>query len=167
MSTVNTYLNTSAGQSVLGGVTIAGGEQKAVEAADKLIATLHKTINSSGLSPSAIAAVSDISHSAATRVGGSASSATGIQYKITVSFSGYLGRPSLDEARYGSIDDIVALLNNGVGHTMRPVHGTWNGKETWSRTTIPGAHFIESAVSEFISAYGSQYRITSYSIDVG
>ncbi|MDE6150100.1 MAG: hypothetical protein K2F81_08425 [Ruminococcus sp.] len=128
------------------------------EAASKFIEVLRNSINSAGLSEGAIGAVSNIEHGSAHSIGHNT-------YIIGVYFVGDMARPSLDEAKYGGINDIVALFNNGVDHTMRPVHGLWHGKETWSRTVIPGTHFIEQAVSDFMGNYASEYNVTSISVE--
>lgn len=128
------------------------------EAASKFIEVLRSSINSAGLSEGAIGAVSNIEHGSAHSIGHNT-------YIIGVYFVGDMTRPSLDEAKYGGINDIVALFNNGVDHTMRPVHGLWHGKETWSRTVIPGTHFIEQAVTDFMGNYASEYNVTSISVE--
>lgn len=110
------------------------------------------------MSEGAIDAVSNIEHGSAHSVGHNT-------YIIGVYFVGDMTRPSLDEAKYGGINDIVALFNNGVDHTMRPVHGLWHGKETWSRTVIPGTHFIEQAVTDFMGNYASEYNVTNISVE--
>lgn len=128
------------------------------EAASKFIEVLRNSINSAGLSEGAIGAVSNIEHGSAHSIGHNT-------YIISVYFVGDMTRPSLDEAKYGGINDIVALFNNGVDHTMRPVHGLWHGKETWSRTVIPGTHFIEQAVSDFMGNYASEYNVINISVE--
>ena len=47
---------------------------------------------------------------------------------------------------------------------MRPVHGMWHGHETWSRTVIPGAHFVDNAVSSFMGNYASEYNVIDISV---
>lgn len=128
------------------------------EAAAKFISVLQDSINSAGLSENAISAVSNIEHGSAHSIGRNT-------YLIDVFFVGDMTRPSLDEAKYGGIDDIVALFNNGVDHTMRPVHGLWHGEEVWSRTVIPGTHFIEQAVTDFMGNYASEYNVTNISVE--
>ena len=127
------------------------------DAASKFIEVLHKSITSVGLSEGAIAAISDIDYTSPHKVGQST-------YTINVYFSGDMSRPSLNEAKYGSINDLVALFNNGVDHTMRSVHGVWHGRETWSRTVIPGTQFIEQAVTDFKGNYASEYNVIDISV---
>lgn len=128
------------------------------EAATKFIEVLRDSISSAGLSEGAIRAVSNIEHSSAHSIGHNT-------YIIGVYFVGDMSRPSLDEAMYGGINDIVALFNNGVDHTMRPVHGLWHGKETWSKTVIPGTHFIEQAVTDFMGNYAYEYNVINISVE--
>lgn len=128
------------------------------EAASKFIEVLRSSISSAGMSEGAIEAVSNIEHGSAHSIGNNA-------YIVSVYFVGDMNRPSLDESKYGGINDIVALFNNGVDHTMRPVHGLWHGKETWSRTVIPGTHFIEQAVTDFMGNYASEYNVTNISVE--
>lgn len=128
------------------------------DAASKFVEVLKNSINTSGLSDDAVNAVSNIES-------GNATASSRNKYIIRISFAGDLTRPSLDEEKYGSIEDIVMLLNNGVDHTMRRVHGMWHGKETWSKTVIPGTHFIEQAINDFMNNYASEYNVKNISME--
>lgn len=130
----------------------------AEDAAIKFEEVLLKSINSSGLSANAISAISNIDHTSPKRIGSN-------MYIIDIYFEGDLSRPSLDPSHYDDIHNIAALFNKGVDHTMRPVRGEWHGVETWSRTRIPGTHFIENAVSDFMGNYASEYNVLDISID--
>lgn len=163
-------MNSSAGQAktneivqkaLLGNIRLqsGGSVHTPEEAASKFIEVLRHSIESSGLSEGAISAVSDIEHGSAHRIG------DGNTYIIGVYFVGDLSRPSLDEAKYGGINDIVDLFNYGVDHKMRPVQGLWHGEEIWSRTVIPGTHFIEQAITDFMGNYASEYNVTDISIE--
>lgn len=121
-------------------------------AAKKFIEVLQKEIKSSGLSPDAVNAIINLTHASVERL-------TNGTYAIRVYFKDDLSRPSLDVARYGEIRDLALLLNNGVDHTMPQVHGTWKGEEWWSRTTIPGTHFMEHAIQTFMTNYAKKYHI--------
>ncbi len=127
------------------------GTHSPEEAADKFISVLRSTIASSGLSPNAVSAVSELDYLSPVSVGDG-------KYEITVYFSGDLYRPSLHE---GGIDDIVLLLNNGVDHEMKPVYGIWHGERIRSKTVFSGAHFIEQAVSDFMGNYATEYGVTN------
>lgn len=170
LSKANAYMGTPSGENkkntvvrkaVLGQINLQQGKSTYTpeEAADKFIDVLKDSINSSGLSAGAIEAVSNIAHDNPSSLGGNI-------YTIRVYFSGEMSRPSLDPRSFpGGISDIVALFNNGVDHTMRPVHGTWHGKEMWSKTTIPGTHFIENAVNTFMASYASEYNVIGISVE--
>ena len=129
------------------------------EAADKFISVLRQAIDGSGLSAGAINAVSSINHSDAYKIGDD-------KYDIYVYFTGDMYRPSLDEARYGGINDIVSLLNDGAkgGAPMHTVVGQWHGETIRSKTVIPGAHFIQQAISDFMGNYASDYNVTSIEV---
>lgn len=128
------------------------------EAASKFIEVLRHEINSSGLSAEAADAISNLDYGAAHQVGENT-------YIISVYFVDDLSRPSLDESRYGSINDLAALFNTGVDHKMKPVHGEWHGHETWSRTVIPGTHFMEQAIQDFMGNYATEYNVTNITIN--
>lgn len=129
------------------------------EAADKFIGVLRQAINSSGLSDGAIAAVSNIDHGDAHKVGND-------EYDVYVYFTGDMYRPSLDEDRYGGINDIVSLFNDGAkgGAPMHTVVGQWHEKTIRSKTVIPGTHFIQQAISDFMGNYASDYNVTSIEV---
>lgn len=144
---------------MLGSITLKSGGKTHTpeEAAEKFIDVLRNSISSSGISSDAASAISELSHSSAVPVGANT-------YTIEIFFTGDLSRPSLAPGRFGGINNLAALLNNGVDHTMRPVHGMWHGHETWSRTVIPGAHFVDDAVSSFMGNYASEYNVIDISV---
>lgn len=129
-----------------------GSIRSIYEAASKFIYVLRKEIESSGLSAEAMDAISQINYTSAVQIGDG-------KYMIGVYFAGDLSRPSLNTEKYDGIDNIVLLFNNGVDHKMRPVYGKWHGRETWSRTVIPGTYFMQSAVRDFMSNYASEYNV--------
>lgn len=146
---------------LLGKVSISlenGTIHTAEEAADKFVSVLKNSINTSGLSANAIAAISDIEYGEPVFVGD--------KCVIAVWFSGDTSRPSLAPGAYpGGINRLEELLDKGVDHRMRAVHGEWHGKDIWSRTTIPGAHFIDAAKIDFMANYGSEYNVTDITIE--
>lgn len=137
---------------------IKEGKALTEQAANVFMDVLFKAIESSGLTADAIEAVSDIKSAPVCYIGNN-------RFTVAVYFDGDLSRPSLDEARYGQISNIVALLNNGVDHTMHAVLGEWKGKTTWSKTHIVGAHFVEKAVQDYDNKYADKYRIISIKIN--
>lgn len=136
-------------QEILSGsitVDVANGSiHSATEAAEKFIEVLINHINTSGLSSNAAGSLQDISCGSPI--------CKGSKCTIRVFFSGNMHRDSLCPAKYGGIDRLDELLDQGVGHTMRVVRGEWNGEMIWSRTTIPGAHFIGAAIHDFMVSY--------------
>lgn len=166
LSKANTFLGSSSGmkkrnvcaQEILSGKKNSGNfKHTPEEAASKFIEVLKNSIDTSGLSPNAISAISNIDYGDVTIHG-----TTGT---VKIQFVGDMSRPSLAPNVFDGIDDIVALFNNGVDHKMRGVHGTWHGKETWSRTVIPGTHFIEQAVSTFMGLYAAEYGVISIDVN--
>ncbi len=127
------------------------------ETADKFAYVLRTAMNDSGLSANAINSIGDIDYSV--------HQISDTVYEIRVYFSGDLTRPSLQPEKYGGIDDIVLLLNNGVDHTMHPVKGEWHKKEIYNRTVIPGYHFLEQAVTDFKGNYGAEYNVVDIYIE--
>ena len=144
---------------MLGSITLKSGDKTHTpeEAAEKFIEVLKNSISSSGISSDAADAISELSHSSAVHMGGNI-------YTIEVFFTGDLSRPSLDPGKYEDINNLAALLNNGVDHTMRPVYGMWHDHETWSKTVIKGAHFVDDAVSSFMGNYASEYNVIDISV---
>lgn len=132
-------------------------------AAAKFIEVLEKEIHnhvggsyeSGGMSQSALAALSNISHSEPYRVGD--------KYYVDIFIAGELGRPSLAPERYGGIDNIAALLNNGYTAAHR-VYGVWKGHSVGderiaSLTSRGGSHFVQQAVIDFLGNYAAEYGV--------
>ena len=149
------------GQKKISGSTRSGSGGTNVcspdDLADKLVSVLRKAMENSGLSENAMNSIGDISYSVHKLSDG--------KYMITVYFTGDLTRPSLQPEKYGHIDDIVLLFNNGVDHAMRPIKGKWHGEEIYNRTVIPGLHFLEQAIIDFKGNYGSECNIVDIHIE--
>lgn len=126
------------------------------EAAAAFIEVLRSEIAGSGLSAGAIAKISDISAGGVQEVGYG-------KYSIGISFSN-VSSPSLAPETYGGIESLAQLFNNGVDHTMRPVHATHFGQDFWSRTVIPGTHFVQSAIGAFMGGAAAAYGVESIQI---
>lgn len=138
------------------------------EAAEKFIEVLVKEIQShaggsyasGGMGPSAIYALTNLNHGTPYRVGD--------KYYIDVNFEGDLARPSLAPTKYDGIGNIAALLNSGytAGHR---VYGVWEShsidgdERIASLTSRGGAHFIESAVDNFMGNYSTEYGVEKIS----
>ena len=122
-------------------------------AANVFVDMLIKNILSSGLSPHAIASIANVDH-------GPVQSNGDGTYSIDINFVANLQRESLQPGLYpDGINNLAALFNNGVDHEMKPVHGIWHGQDTWSRTVIPGSHFVEKTIREFMSGADKRYGV--------
>lgn len=149
-------------QDVLAGnvtVNVGNGSiHSATEAAEKFIEVLRNHINTSGLSSNAAAALQDLAFGEPV--------CSGTKCTIKVFFDGDMHRDSLAPSSYPEgIDRLDELLDQGVGHKMRPVRGEWHGNTVMSRTTIPGAYFIDAAIRDFMVSYGAEYNVTNIDVD--
>lgn len=79
----------------------------------------------------------------------------------SLSMAADLSRESLQPQKYGGAFNIVALFNAGYSANAR-VKGYWEtaGGEIWSKQSRDGLHFMQAAVSEFVSKYGAAYNVT-------
>jgi len=89
------------------------------------------------------------------------------RYVIPVSFAEDLRRDSLAPDEYDGIDNIAALLNSGytAGHI---VYGIWLNHYPWNIPSLgrrDGAHFIESAIRNFMTNYASTYSVIGIDVD--
>lgn len=69
-------------------------------------------------------------------------------------------RPSLNPAKYGGVDNIVALFNNGY-KASDYVYGNWHGNRVRSTISRPGLNFMQEAVSDFNGGYGAANDIVA------
>lgn len=131
-------------------VTISGMSM----AAAKFIEVLKSEIDGSDI---AISSVISLEHGSPVKVGTN-------KYQIDVWFSNNLHRDSLVPGKYGGVDNIIALFNNGysAGNT---VYGIWHGEQIASLTERTGIHFIESAVRNYMANYASDYGVIDIEID--
>lgn len=123
-------------------------------AAAKFIEVLKSEIEGSDI---AISNAISLEHGSPVKVGVN-------KYQIDVWFSNNLHRESLVPDKYGGIENIVALFNNGysAGNT---VYGIWHGEQIASLTERIGIHFIESAVRNYMGNYASEYGVIDIEID--
>lgn len=125
------------------------------EAAEKFIEVLKSHIGSAGLSANAAAAISNLTY------GSPSETDTGAT--ITIEFVG-TARPSLQPYKYGGIEALEELFDVGTSHVMNRVYGIWHGEAIGSKTFIPGAHFLEAAKNDFMSAYADEYGVRDVDI---
>lgn len=155
---------------IMMGGTIGGGGSSGgaalyspSDAAKKFIDVLQNEIkNCAGSVPSsgqlgstAVEALTKLEHGVPVKVGST-------RYQIPVSFTGDLRRDSLDPSYFGEgVNNIAALLNNGYS-AKNTVYGIWLGHWPWnipSLTHRSGAHFIESAIRDYMANYAKTYGV--------
>lgn len=161
LSKATAYMNTSKMQAkvqdkvdqiMLGVAPGKIGQHTPEDAAEKFITVLKHEMDSTGLPSNVKDAISNLSYSNPSKI-------TNNRYMIGVFFDGDLSRQSLVPDRHpDGVRDLALLYNDGVDHIMKPVTGMWHGVEVSSRTHIPGTHFMESAVDNFLRNYGSEYN---------
>lgn len=127
------------------------------EVATKFMQVLRGSIESSGLSANAQSAISDFECTSPIDMGNGT-------YLIKVYFDGDLSRPSLYPEKYGGLNDLAEMLNDGM-HAKNHVYGMWHGEYIRSRTVFPGTHFMEQAVSDFMGNYGTEYGVISCTLN--
>lgn len=134
-------------------------------AAAKFIEVLQNEIRSLGagggyangkLGGTAVDALTHLEHGSVQKIGKN-------KYLIEVWFADDLHRDSLAPNEYDGVENIAALLNNGysAGNT---VYGIWHGNQTASLTQRDGAHFIESAVHNYMANYASEYGVINIEV---
>lgn len=158
MKMLNSFVASSQGKQAIQAEIDAGNlicrtEADAVEAAVALEGALRSSAGSCDLPGSVM------SHIDSARHGPPVLRPDGSGY-ITISLGGDLSRQSLDPGSYYGIDNIVALFNNGYS-ARDYVFGEWHGRETASMIQRPGLHFLETAVDDFNSSYGTKINATA------
>jgi len=78
-------------------------------------------------------------------------------YKVTINFTGDLSRPSLDATKYGGIDNIIALFNNGYAAPgAEYVIGSWHGGTISGNPFRDSGRFMQAAQRQIESKYASR-----------
>lgn len=103
-------------------------------AANAMIQLLVSTAASYSLAPSVMAVISSASHTAPQK--------SGEGYSVSISLGGDKSRPSLYPVKYGGVDNIVALMNNGYS-TSHDVWGEWHGNFIYGRRSRPALGFMQ------------------------
>lgn len=150
-------------------ITIVGLQR----AADKFIEVLKGEIASLGvgegsggfsngkLGPTAVSSLSILKHGRPYKTGKN-------KYQIAVWFADDLQRDSIVPDRYDGVNNIAALLNNGykAGNT---VYGIWTGHHNNQRISSlserDGAHFIESAIRNYMTNFAPEYGVVEIEVD--
>lgn len=151
---------------------VGEGLTVAQEAGKKFADVLKQTIETSPLSAGVVEAISNIGVEPPKHIKENT-------YQVTVYFKDDLSRMSLSPSRYNPINDLAELYNDGVSHRMKRVYGKWyskTGYRAWdgwgnqrvgSRTVIPGTHFMEQAINEFMQNYAPKYGVVNIEINRG
>lgn len=142
------------------------------EAATKFIEVLQNEIESLGVSDdgdfssgnlgsTAVSALTKLNHGTPIKVGK-------YKYLVEIYFAEDLHRDSLVPDKYDGIDNIAALLNSGY-KAGNAVYGIWSGHNSdqpiTSLTRREGAHFIESAIRNFMANYAAEYGVIEIGIN--
>ena len=127
--------------------------KNAEEAGSLLVDCIEGAISSSGLSGGAIAAIGNVSNGGAYDAGGIGRSK---KYSVDISVDQNT-RPSLYEAKYGSVIDMAMLLDWGYD-AKAPVYGEWHGALAHSLVHRSPTHFFEIGVNRFNDSYGASYN---------
>lgn len=172
MSKLNAYANSSEGQKKMSdkirsyrngsdphvsatGKTYGGGiimsDKQMIAAAKKLIATIRSVAASSGLPASVMEHIESLNYTLPYEF---TDGSKGIQIYI----SDNPKRESLYPAKYGGVDNIVAIFNNGYS-AKDSVYGVWHGKPAKSLDSRQGSFFMQKAVDQFMSSY-SDYDVS-------
>lgn len=87
------------------------------------------------------------------------------RYQIEISFADDLSRPSLEPGKYGGVDNIVAIFNNGYPRNsgrvkaIENVSGFWHGEYIHAKGSRPALNFMQASVDEFNAKYGALYDV--------
>ena len=82
---------------------------------------------------------------------------------VDIYFGGDTHRDSLMPERYGGVDNIIALINNGYSENenIGKVSGTWHSIRIHGLTERTGLHFMQEAVDTFNARYQDKYNVTA------
>lgn len=85
-------------------------------------------------------------------------------FRVRMWFEDNSFHPSLYKAKYGGVDNIANLLDEGY-HARDYVYGVWKGHEELGRIpSMPdreGANFVQKAMDELKNKYGKEYGVIS------
>ena len=151
---------------LLGGAKLVSAQTRrpVIEVADEFIKILKDTVvqhhgsdfASGDLGDTAVTVASDLSSGSPYKVGNN--------FKIDIQFNGDTHRVSLYPAGYDGIDDVIKLLNNGIGGAKNYVYGDWHGERIRSLRSRAGSYFIQEAKSKFMSECADKYGVIDIDI---
>ena len=136
------------------GIEVAPHGMHSVEDAGvKFADVLIRTIQSSGLSPNVIDRLLDIDVGRPMKLSDNT-------YMIYVSFNSDLERHTMSTKKKYYEVNLAKLYNNGVDHVMDRI---WEWDELGgvhsSNDYIPGEHFAERAIDDFLGNFGTEYNV--------
>ena len=155
---IKSYRNGSDPNVAASGKTYGGGrimtEKQMVAAAKDLISMIRSAAASAGLPASVMEHVESLDYTNPFEL---PDGSMGIQIYLTDDPK----RPSLYPEKYGGVDNIVAVFNNG--YTAKDfVYGKWHNKKIRSLDERQGSFFMQKAVDTFMAAYGD----SNVSVDI-
>lgn len=86
-------------------------------------------------------------------------------YVIEFVFTDDLTRPSLEPDKYGGVQNIIAIFNNGYpadpsrSEAISHVSGWWHGEFTNALAYRQGQQFMQSAAEAFNAKYGDEFGV--------
>ena len=148
---VNKYKRSNVKKTDAGSRVITNRDMKA--ASDKLVKTIKSTARGCSLPQSVL------EHFDSLRAGRPQLQPDG-SFLIEINFTDDLSRESLEPHRYGGVQNIIAIFNNGYpldesrAEAISHVSGWWHGKYTNALGSRQGLYFIQDAVNDFNLNYG-------------
>lgn len=134
------------------------------EAGAQFAKVLEQAINSSGIPASVADAITHIVVDIPVNLGGG-------KYLVKIKFAPFADgmRQSMSTKKSYPAVNLVDLYNDGVDHFMQQIfERDKNGAlVAVSNIFIPGAHYMETAVANFMGSYASKYNVISLDINKG
>lgn len=134
------------------------------EAGVQFAKVLEQSINSSGIPASVADAITHIVVDVPVNLGGG-------KYMVKIKFAPFADgmRQSISTKKSYPAVNLVDLYNDGVDHIMRQIfeRDESGALVAISNPYIPGAHYMETAVANFMGSYASKYNVISLDINKG
>lgn len=166
LKTVSSYVNSAEGQKAIfsgpggaGAIDISERKKEMSLAGREMAALLNKHAASAGLPATVMQHVESFRPGIPTvNKNGSGS--------VIVRMTDDASRQSLQPQRYGGVQDIVMLFNDGYD-AANQIRGRWISSTGEDRGVVkslqsrPGLFFIQAAIDEFNATYGARYNVTA------
>lgn len=149
--TVNKYVRNNVSRTKAGSLVVT--QRDMLDAARKLVQTIKDTAHGCDLPTSVLAHFDSLNIGKLQRQADDS-------YTIEINFTDDLTRESLQPEKYGGVQNIIAIFNNGYpadgsrSEAISHVAGYWHGKETVALEFRPGLYFLQDAVNDFNMNYG-------------